>query len=111
MYGIPAGPGLPGLPGTYGVPEVPGVYVVCVVHTVLGGGVKVRFQVVEWYRYICDGILVSMIGLIGIIGDATSHKSNHSKLNFCRKYLCSPGPAKTEAEGLFSSGKLWPLKC
>lgn len=28
-----------------------------------------EIEVVEWYRYICDGILVSMIGLIGIIGN------------------------------------------
>ena len=26
------------------------------------------------YRYICDGILVSMIGLIGIIGDVTTRQ-------------------------------------
>jgi len=26
-------------------------------------------EVVEWYKYTCDGILVSVIGLIGIIGN------------------------------------------
>ena len=43
------------------------------------------FEVVEWYKYTCDGILVSVIGLIGIIGDSvsTSYQWYHCRCCCC----------------------------
>ena len=63
----------------------------------------------EWYKYTCDGILVSVIGLIGIIGDISFSTSYHHHCRCHRLFHHHHHCQETFVQCWFLWGRNWRI--